>query len=205
VRRLSPDEAVAALRRGDVVAVPTDTVYGVAARLEDATAVATLFSVKSRPSDVALPVLVESSRDVAALDVDWPAAAQLLAERFWPGALTLVVGAAPTLAARVGARSSIGLRAPHHAQLVVLIGQCGPLAVTSANQHGHAPCVSATDVLATTWGAPLAGVLDGGVCDGAVSTVVEVSADGWWVRRRGALALGELEAVLGPETPPRDN
>ena len=89
--------------------------------------------------------------------------------------------------------------------LAAVIDQCGPLAVTSANQHGHAPCVSATDVLATKWGAPLAGVLDGGVCDGAVSTVVEVSAEGWWVRRRGALALGEIEAVLGPESPPRDN
>jgi tRNA A37 threonylcarbamoyladenosine synthetase subunit TsaC/SUA5/YrdC len=105
----------------------------------------------------------------------------------------------------VGATSSIGLRAPDHAQLAALIKQCGPLAVTSANQHGQAPCVSVTDVLTTTWGAPLAGVLDGGVCDGAVSSVVEVSADGWWLRRRGALALSELEAVLGPESPPREN
>ncbi len=205
MRLLSFAEAVAALRRGEVVAVPTDTVYGVAARLEDADAVAKLFSVKSRPSDVALPVLVQSSRDVVALDVEWSVAAQRLADRFWPGALTIVVGAAPALAARVGATSSVGIRAPRHVELAALIDQCGPLAVTSANEHGHAPCVSADDVLAIAWGAPIAGALDGGVCDGAVSTVVEVSADGWWVRRRGAIALVDLEAVLGPESAARDN
>src|ERR1019366_4642630 len=123
----------------DVVAVPTDTVYGVAARLEDATAVARLFVVKSRASDVALPVLVGSERDVAGLDVDWPEAARLLARNFWPGALTIVVPAEARIARVVGADHTLGLRAPRHRELAAIITRCGPLAVTSANQHGESP------------------------------------------------------------------
>lgn len=204
MKRLSADETVAALRRGEVVAVPTDTVYGVAARFEDPVAVARLFVVKSRPSHVALPVLVGSVSDVTSLGVNFPAAANLLAERFWPGALTIVVDATPEVASRVGAQHSLGLRAPRHAGLAAIIAQCGPLAVTSANEHGRSPCVSARDVIAATWAAPVAGVLDGGRCDGAVSSVVVLSSDGWRLRRLGAVTSAELEAVLGPESPTRD-
>jgi len=205
VRRLSRDEAVDALRRGLVVAVPTDTVYGVGARLDDASAVARLFSVKSRPTDVALPVIVSSLDQVARLDVAWSEDAQRLAERFWPGALTIVVGADPDLAAKVGARSTLGIRLAAHPVLGSIIDECGPLAVTSANEHGRPPCTSADDVLATAWAAPVAGVIDAGVCDGVVSSVVELTGDGWRLRRAGALSAAELAAVLGPESATRDH
>lgn len=204
MRLLSRDEAVAALRGGNVVAVPTDTVYGVAASLEDPIAVARLFAVKNRPSDVALPILVGSREDLAALGVRWTDAAQRLAERFWPGALTIVVGAPPTLSQRVGAVRSVGVRHARHDELDAVIARCGPLAVTSANQHGLAPCTSAAAVLATSWASPVAGVLDGGVCEGAASTVVELDENGWRVRRSGAITLEEIAAVLGPETTPLD-
>lgn len=199
MKRLSHDEAVAALWRGEVVAVPTDTVYGVGGRLLDATAVKRLFEVKSRPLDVALPVLIESTRTVATLDVDWSERAQALAERFWPGPLTIVVGAAAPTAALVGSTSTLGLRVPRHEGLAAIIAECGPLALTSANEHGQAPCTNADDVGTVEWAAPIAGVVDGGVCDGAVSSVVELTSRGWRLLRRGALSVHDIETVLGPE------
>ena len=205
MRRLDVEEAVRALRDAQVVVVPTDTVYGVAARLADADAVARLFAVKGRPHHVALPVLVGSLAQVADLGVDWSDDAQRLADRFWPGALTIVVDAPPQVAARVGARSTLGLRHARHPQLSSIITQCGPLAVTSANEHGHPPCVSAEDVDGTTWGAPVAGVLDAGVCDGTVSTVVELASDGWHLRREGAVRREDVEALLGPESASGDH
>ncbi len=205
MRLLTRDDAVAALRRGDVVAVPTDTVYGVAARLDDPDAVARLFAIKSRPSDVALPILVGSLQDLVALGVHWSDAAQRLAEHFWPGALTIVVGAPLELARRVGATHSVGVRHARHEELDAVITRCGPLAVTSANQHGFAPCTSAAEVLTTAWAAPLAGVIDAGVCDGVASTVVELDATGWRVRRRGAVSIDAIAAHLGPESPGGDH
>jgi tRNA threonylcarbamoyl adenosine modification protein (Sua5/YciO/YrdC/YwlC family) len=204
VRRLTRRESAAALKSGHVVAVPTDTVYGVAARLSDARAVARLFTVKSRPRHVALPVLVSSLDQVAALGVAWPDEASRLAEHFWPGALTIVVGADWATASLVGATNSLGLRFPHHDDLVALIAECGPLAVTSANEHGQPPCTSTDDVIAIPWAAPVAGVFDGGACDGAVSSVVELTAHGWRLRRQGAVAAADLEVVLGPESAIRD-
>src|SRR6202035_3953903 len=118
---LDHDEAVAALWAGEIVAVPTDTVYGVAARLGDAAAVAQLFRVKSRPDNVALPVMVGSSEDVSNLEVEWSESAQRLAERFWPGALTIVVDASPRTARKVGAQHSVGLRSPRHEGLAAVI------------------------------------------------------------------------------------
>ena len=199
MRLLSHEEAVEALMGGEVVVVPTDTVYGVAARVADAAAVERLFAVKRRPHHVALPVLVSSPEQAAQLGVHWSADALRLVERFWPGALTIVVDAPADLAARVGAQSSLGLRSPRHDELTSIITQCGPLAVTSANEHGRPPCVSAAAALATPWAAPVAGVLDAGVCDGTVSTVVQLGPEGWRLRRAGAVGRGEIEALLGPE------
>ena len=204
MRRLTRSESAAALKSGHVIAVPTDTVYGVAARLRDARAVARLFTVKSRPSHVALPVLVSSLDQVAALGVEWPDEASRLAEHFWPGALTIVVGADWATASLVGATNSLGLRFAHHDDLAAIIAECGPLAVTSANEYGQPPCTSTDDVIAIPWAAPVAGVFDGGVCDGAVSSVVELTAHGWHLRRQGAVAVADLEVVLGPESAIRD-
>ena len=205
MRRVSREEAIAALWRGDVVAVPTDTVYGVAGRWSDPAAVERLFATKRRPRDVALPVLVRSLDDVGALGVHWDERADRLARHFWPGALTIVVDAEESSALRVGATSSLGVRAPRHEELAAVLAACGPLAVTSANEHGQAPCTTADEVLASDWGAPLAGVLDAGRCDGTVSTVVRVSRDGWRLRRRGAVSPEALAEVLGPESTDDDN
>ena len=165
--------------------MPTDTVYGVAARLSDPGAVASLFKVKSRPGHVALPVIVSSLDQVAHLTVEWSDDARRLAERFWPGALTIIVNADPALASRVGAASTLGLRRARHEVLSSIIEECGPLAVTSANEHGRR-----SDELK---------ILPG-VCDGAVASVVELTGAGWHLRRAGALSVAELVSVLGPES-----
>ena len=199
MQRLNFQESVDALWRGEVVVVATDTVYGVAACLHDATAVARLFEVKNRPRNVALPVMVHSASDASILDVRWSSSAQLLAENFWPGALTLVVEAAESTSSLVGARDTLGLRVPRHEELLAIIAAVGPLAVTSANEHGRAPCVSVEDVMSSQWGAPIAGVYDGGTCDGMVSSVVQLSDEGWRFLRLGAVSGAQIAAVIGPE------
>ena len=204
-RELDLAGALDALQHGGVVAVPTDTVYGVAASLAHREAVARLFRVKSRPSHVALPVLVGSESDVEGLALTWDEDARRLAERFWPGALTVIVPAPGALASVVGARDSVGVRQPDLAMLTEVLAQTGPLAVTSANEHGRPPCTSVEDVRCASWGDALAGVLDGGSRDAVVSTVVDLSGEGWRIRRLGAVSREALVEVLGPSDADADN
>jgi tRNA threonylcarbamoyl adenosine modification protein (Sua5/YciO/YrdC/YwlC family) len=192
------DEVVRLLRSGRVVAVPTDTVYGVAAALTHPRAVAKLFSVKRRPSDAALPVLVDSLAAIEGMGVTWPERAGVLARAFWPGALTIVVGVDARLAQLVGSTTqTVGFRVPKNELLRDVLVDCGPLAVTSANEHGEPPCQSAEEVMSAFVDSPeLDGVLDGGLCSGAVSTVVEIYNDGWRVLRHGSIGASDIEAAL---------
>lgn len=191
------DEAVTLLTGGSVVAVPTDTVYGVAASIDQPEAIARLFQLKRRPSSVALPVLVSSSSAIEALGVQWPEAARELAEAFWPGALTIVVPVEPQLAAKVGAVASVGFRIPNDATLLSVLERCGPLAVSSANEHGEPPCQSSAEVLSALDATELTAVLDDGVRSGDVSTVVELTATGWNVLRAGRISAEAIGRVLG--------
>ncbi len=196
MRTLDVEGAIAALRAGEVVALPTDTVYGLGAALADPAAVARLFAVKDRPTAVALPVVLGDADQVAALGVAWTPAAARLAAALWPGALTIVVGAPGELAARVGGRDSLGLRVPDDAAVRAIARAVGPLALTSANAHGEPPATTATQVRAA-FGAGVAGVVDGGTRDGAVSTVVDLSGPTWVLRRAGAVSPERLAALLG--------
>lgn len=196
-RRLSTEEAAARLREGGIVAVPTDTVYGLAASLARPAAVARLFTLKRRPTTVALPVLVASVESLEALGATWTDQAAALAAAFWPGALTIVVAAPPALAALVGARGSVGFRVPDDATLLALLGEVGPLAVSSANEHGAPPCRGAEEVLEAFAGRDdLAGVLDDGPRGGEVSTVVDLHASPWRVVRAGAVSDDAIARVL---------
>jgi len=197
-RRLSLDETADALRHGRVVAVPTDTVYGVAAGVWSLVGVAGLFALKRRPRDVALPVLIAGTNDLAELDVVLDERAQRLASLLWPGALTLVVPAPPALAAAIGATNeSVGLRVPDDEVLLALLREVGPLVVTSANDHGEAPCTSADEVLeAFAQRDGWAGVYDDGPRDGVVSTVVDLTGPQWRVLRRGALDEASIADAL---------
>ncbi len=197
--RLDRDGAIAALARGEVVALPTDTVYGVGAALSHPAAVARLFTLKGRPTTIALPVIVDDVASVGSLGVDWPQRAARLADACWPGALTIVVGAPAALATLVGSDHGVGLRLPDDEILRDVVGLVGPVALTSANRHGEAPCTDAASVLRSFAGSrDLAGVLDGGERAGVVSSVVDLTGPRWRLLRPGAVPIDRIVEVLGP-------
>jgi L-threonylcarbamoyladenylate synthase len=199
VRVIGEDElavAVAALQAGEVIAVPTDTVYGLAVLLTPG-GVESLFALKGRPAELALPVIVGSIEQARTVASAWPEDAEVLAEQFWPGALTLVVPAPRAIASLVGADDSVGLRWPGHRVLNALSAALGPLAVTSANRHGEPPATSVDELVASFashTGPALA--VDGGRCGGVASTVVDCTADPVGCLRDGGVPWDDVLAVL---------
>jgi L-threonylcarbamoyladenylate synthase len=182
--------AVAALRAGDIVGLPTDTVYGLAADPWGTGAVDRLFRIKGRSRAVELPVLVADVEQALALAYEVPAIARRLMDAFWPGALTLVLPRRPDLAADLGEDdATIGIRCPAHQVPQAICRQIGPIATTSANLHGSAPATTAAEV-ARLPGLGL--VLDGGVCDGEASTVVDCTGEVPKVLRQGSVSLAGL-------------
>jgi tRNA threonylcarbamoyl adenosine modification protein (Sua5/YciO/YrdC/YwlC family) len=198
-RLLKVEAAIAALDAGGVVAVPTDTVYGLAAEVSQPSAVTTLFTLKHRPTFQPIPVMVDSVDQIQFLGVDWPDEAQALAEAFWPGALTIIVTVPHELAVMLGdEHDTAGFRIPDDDTLRRMMAVLGPFAVTSANEHGEKPCYSAYEVLerfATR--DELSGAIDGGERSGDVSSVVDLSVTPWRVLREGAISVAELKRVLG--------
>jgi L-threonylcarbamoyladenylate synthase len=196
--------AAAALAEGAVIAVPTDTVYGLAVDPAQPEAVARLFALKGRPDDVPLPVLVAGPEQVAMVAADLEPAAAELAARFWPGPLTLVVprrrGFTVDLGGPPAARQTIGVRWPDHPVVEALCELLGPLAVTSANFHGAPPASTADGVADLFAGSdqPVV-VLDGGRCAGTPSTVVECRGRASRCLREGALDWGDLHARARPD------
>ena len=190
--------ALEALAEGGVIAVPTDTVYGLAADLSRPSAVAQLFALKRRPVTTALPVLVDAVQQIESLGVAWTSRAHQLSEAFWPGALTIVVPAPAALTSRVGSTGgTVGFRCPDDVVVRSLLARSGPLAVTSANEHGEAPCENAADVRRVFAGRfELRGVLDGGPRHATVSTVIDVSAPTWRLLRVGAVSDSAISEVL---------
>src|SRR5262249_50301519 len=184
-------EAADVLRRGGLVAFPTETFYGLGAAALDAAAVRRVFEVKGRPSSMPLLVLVDSAARVRHVVMDVPERARALMDRHWPGALTLVFRAAPnrTMEATVGA-GTVGVRVPSHRVPRGLVSQLGlPVAAPSANPTGDSPPTTADGVLAY-FSDVLDLVLDGGPTPGgAASTVVDVTVDPPRVLRQGAVTL----------------
>jgi tRNA threonylcarbamoyl adenosine modification protein (Sua5/YciO/YrdC/YwlC family) len=190
-------EAAAAIRRGDLVVLPTDTVYGVAADAFSATAVNLLLATKGRGRDMPVPVLVSSRSMLAAVVVEVTDAAGRLADAFWPGALTLVLRETPHLAWDLGeARGTVAVRMPDHPLTVALIEQTGPLAVSSANRSGQPPASTAMDARLQL-GAAVSVYLDGGPSGPAVpSSIVDLTGDVPRLLRAGALDADALRAVV---------
>ena len=189
--------ASGALSAGDVVAIPTDTVYGLAADPTRAGATGALFALKGRPAELDLPVLVASVEQAEALagPDGLPAPARWLADAFWPGALTVVVPRRAGLEWDLGsAGDTVGLRLPDHPIARALCERVGPLAATSANRHGEPPCTDAASVTAV-FGAHLV-VVDGGRCAGRPSTVVTVIGSTARCLREGAVSWVDVERVL---------
>jgi len=191
-------EAAGMLASGKIVAFPTDTVYGLGARLDRPEAVKALYRAKGRPEGRPIPVLVSSASEVYQLAAEVPRWAEELMRRFFPGALTIVLRAAEWVPQEVTAGSGkVGVRMPDCATALELIRQCGgALAVTSANPSGGPEAVSADEVLASL-GSAIDAVLDGGRCTGGVpSTVVDLCGDKPVLLRQGALPLDEIASVL---------
>jgi L-threonylcarbamoyladenylate synthase len=190
--------AVAALQSGGIVGIPTETVYGIGV-VPRPDALAAVIAAKQRPDEKGIALLVDGLDQVEGL-VMVSEPAQRLVERFWPGALTLVLPLRrPELVpeAVTGGRGTLGLRIPDHPVPRALARELGPLAVTSANRSGE-PAALIPEELVAAVGDALALVLDDGPVHGGVaSTVVSVNADGsWQVLREGALQLAELEQVM---------
>jgi tRNA threonylcarbamoyl adenosine modification protein (Sua5/YciO/YrdC/YwlC family) len=179
-----------------VVAIPTDTVYGIAADASRPGATAALFEAKRRPTDRRLPVLVDGLRQATQLaDVD--DRARTLAERFWPGGLTLVLRRRPALGSDLGEDDgTIGVRCPDHRVPRQLCADVGPLATTSANLHGEPTPVTAEEVRAL-FGDAVAVVVDGGRCEGAPSTVVDCTGPELVLLREGRVAWSDVVGVAG--------
>lgn len=195
------DRAARRLAGGGLVAIPTDTVYGLAADAGRPEAVERIFEAKGRPGTLALPVLVAGADQARAL-VMVDARADALIRRFWPGALTLV------LPARAGSprvtlggdrvTATIGVRCPDHPVPLALCRRVGPLATTSANSHGE-PTPATAEEVAAALGHRVDLVLDGGPSRGsAASTVVAVDETGIRLLRAGAVEWPAVQhAVSG--------
>lgn len=187
------------MRNGGLVAFPTDTVYGVGAPVGMPHSVERIFVAKGRPPEKAIPVLLADVGQLARVATDIPPLASRLAEAFWPGGLTVVLPKAPSLSPVITSGGpTVAVRVPDHPLALALIRRAGwPLATTSANRSGSPSPRTASEVEAQ-----LAGwielILDGGPVSGGVeSTVLDLTGEQPVVLREGAIAVEELEKVVG--------
>ena len=188
-----------AVQSGELVVIPTDTVYGIGADAFDADAVARLLRAKGRGREMPPPVLVSAATTLDALAVGVPSYARALMEELWPGPLTLVCHQQPSLQWDLGdTRGTVAVRMPDHAVALELLARTGPLAVSSANTTGR-PAATDADQAEAMLGEKVAVVLDDGPTPGsAPSTIVDVTGDAGRVLRLGAVSLQRLNEIVAP-------
>jgi L-threonylcarbamoyladenylate synthase len=188
--------ALEILKRGGLVAFPTDTVYGVGALAFDEQAVESIYAAKDRPVEMAIPILIGGPEDLDKVTVEIPPIAAKLAARFWPGPLTLVIPKHPNLPDVVSASPTVGVRVPDHPVARALLRAAGPMAVTSANISGQASPKNAKEVSRQLNGRiPL--ILDGGETPGGVpSTVVNCLGTEPVILREGPVTMEDIQFVL---------
>ena len=194
------EHAATLLRAGKLVAFPTETVYGLGANALDADAVARIFAAKGRPSTSPIIVHVSDMAMVRRVAAEWPATAQSLAQKFWPGALTLVLKKQPAIPALVTAGlDSVGVRMPSHAVARALIEAAGlPIAAPSANRFTQLSPTTAKHVRQGL-GDRVDYILDGGPCTvGIESTVLSLAGEVPVLLRPGGISRSQIEAVIGP-------
>lgn len=192
-------DAARLLREGKLVAVPTETVYGLAADATQAKAVQANYEAKGRPETKPLNVLVDGMAMVETVCRDIPPAAYRLAEEFWPGPLTMILMGNDSLPDIVPAGGKTqGVRCPDHPDTLAVIRALGrPLACPSANLSGQKSPKCADDVLAQLDGR-IDAVLDGGVCTvGVESTILDLTAEPYRILRQGGLSRERIEGALG--------
>jgi L-threonylcarbamoyladenylate synthase len=192
--------AALAVQRGELVVLPTDTVYGIGADAFDPAAVRRLLAAKGRGRDMPPPVLVSAATTLDALAVGVPSYARALIEELWPGPLTLVCRQQPSLQWDLGdTRGTVAVRMPDHEVALALLARTGPLAVSSANRTGM-PAATDADEAESMLGASVAVLLDDGPAGGPVpSTIVDATgANTGRVLRLGAMSLERLNQVVEP-------
>jgi L-threonylcarbamoyladenylate synthase len=196
---ISIREAAELIRKGDLVAFPTETVYGLGANALDAAAVAKIYELKGRPPTSPLIVHVASIEMARTLVTGWPPEADQLARRYWPGPLTLVLPKASSIPDIVTAGlPTVGIRIPNHPLALALIREAGvPLAAPSANRFTSLSPTTAGHVREAF--ADAVPVLDGGPCQvGIESTVVSISSGKITLLRPGMISLEDVELASAP-------
>ncbi len=198
-REAAIEAAALAVQRGDLVVVPTDTVYGIAADAFDADAVADLLAAKGRGREMPPPVLVSNVSTLDALARDIPAFARALVDAFWPGPLTLVCRQQTSLMWDLGdTRGTVAVRMPDHDLTREIPERPGPLAGSSATTTGLPPATDAAQA-AEMLGERVTVVVDAGESPlGEASTIVDATGAQGRILRRGALSLEQLNDVLEP-------
>jgi tRNA threonylcarbamoyl adenosine modification protein (Sua5/YciO/YrdC/YwlC family) len=191
--------AALAVQRGQLVVLPTDTVYGIGADAFDAEAVRRLLAAKGRGREMPPPVLVSAPTTLDALAVGVPSYARALITELWPGPLTLVCRQQPSLQWDLGdTRGTVAVRMPDHEVALELLSRTGPLAVSSANRTGL-PAATDADEAERMLGRKVAVIIDGGPTPGSVpSTIVDVTGPTGRVLRLGAVSLERLNEIVAP-------
>ena len=193
------EQAAMALRGGGLVAFPTDTVYGLGADVFNPDAVKKIFAAKGRAAEKAIPVLLAEEQQLSLVAERFPPTLKMLAEKFWPGGLTIILPRSPKVSAVVTSGGpTIAVRIPNHPIALALIKAAGtPLATTSANRSGRVSPKTAEEVRSELEGL-IDMILDGGrVPGGTESTVVDLTRDVPLVLRKGAVSVDALETALG--------
>ena len=198
-REAAVEAAALAVQQGELVVLPTDTVYGIGADACDPVAVRDLLAAKGRGREMPPPVLVSAATTLDALAVRVPDYARALVEAFWPGPLTLVCHQQSSLQWDLGdTRGTVAVRMPDHEVALAILERTGPLAVSSANKTGL-PAATDADQAVEMLGDEVSVVVDAGVSPGGqASTIVDATGEQGRVLRRGALSLEQLNEVLDP-------
>ena len=188
--------ALRILQSGDIVAFPTDTVYGLGALAFNNNAIESIYKAKNRPIEKAIPILIGDLSELEKVADDIPNMALRFASRFWPGPLTCIVPKKLTLPLAVSATSTVAVRIPDHVDARALLRAAGPMAVTSANISGGQNPSTAQEVYDQLKGRiPL--ILDGGVTKGGIpSTLVDCTGELPVILREGPITLNELLSAL---------
>jgi L-threonylcarbamoyladenylate synthase len=185
------------LAAGAVVILPTETVYGLAIQAGNASSTQRIFGLKARPHDFNLPVVIGAIEQLATLGVDYNDTARRLAERFWPGPLTLVTGFRPNAARPewLSGRIEVALRFPDMKLLRDVALKAGPILLTSANAHGSGPKRIAREAVESLRG-DVDYVIDGGTLSSTPSTIVNVRHTPAIIERTGALSEHDLQEFI---------
>jgi L-threonylcarbamoyladenylate synthase len=189
------DDAVLAIGNGGVVAMPTDTVYGLACDPSSAAAVDRIYAIKRRPKDLELTLLTATVADIED-DVELGAAARTLASAYWPGALSIVCQLRRRRWEIPRTGETLSVRVPDHPIALELLRRTGPLATTSANRHGEQPAGTAAEVAAALNG-EIDGIVDGGRCGGLPSTIIDCTTTTPRVVREGPIPATVMRSLLG--------